>query len=674
MVPRVLTGLVALSLGLSATSALAAGQRPPGGKSSASKSEASSPLTLDAAPGSEPADPLTPPEANNGPALAPGAAAVLAPTPATDVDPIVTDVRKRLADVRGPAGNADKSDRAALMAYYGQAGQPVWTTASGLSARATAVIAEIRRADDWGLDTQSFDLPALPAGQPTADALADAEIKLALAVLKYARYARGGRLDPQSLSHLFNHKPRLYDPKSVMQGIANAEAGDAYLRALHPKHAQFEKLRVAYNAARGKPSVVEAAPDTKLADGKVDVKIPAGPKIKPGAQHAQITLVRQRLGIIGEPSKDTTYDEALVKAVMAYQGEHGLEPTGLITNDTRTALNGAAKRSSSENTQRLLVNMERWRWMPENLGSFYVFDNVPEQVTRVIQDGKVVLTEKIVVGKVTTPTPLFTANMQFVVFNPEWGVPDGIKSNELAPLLRRSNNDGGWFFGGGGRSASSVLNGVGGLRASINGRPVDPDQVNWASIDIRQVQFTQPAGGRNVLGKVKFRFPNKHDVYMHDTPERHLFNSGLRAFSHGCMRVQNPERLAEVLLAHDKGWSADKVQGYFRQSGTADIKLSTEIPVHVAYFTASVDDDGKVQYRGDLYGLDNRVASALSGRQVQLVAEKAADKVQDAVVAEKSSDPSVRAERQIRPRPRVASRAQSASGGGFNPFSGLFGN
>ena len=646
------------SLALTTTASFAAGQRP-------AKSKSVAKPELDAMPSSEAADPLTPAESNTGPLQAPGAtAAQAAAQPATEADPIVAEVRKRLAEQRAdPRGSNTAADRTGLAAFYAQGnGQPVWTTKDGLTPRATAAISEIRNADDWGLDAKAFELPTLAAGDATTEALADAEIKLGLAVLKYARHARGGRLDPQSLSKLFDHKPRLYEPKSVLQGISGTQAADVYLRGLHPKHPQFERLRQALIAARGKPVVASE-------EKQSDVKIPAGPKVKPGEKHAQVALIRQRLAVTAETGKDTVYDDLLVKAVMAYQGEHGIEPNGIITNDTRTALNGTARRTPAENTQRLLVNMERWRWMPDNLGAFHVWDSIPEQMTRVVNDGKVVFTEKIVVGKVTTPTPLFTANMQFVVFHPEWGVPDGIKTNELAPLLRRANPNGdNWFFGGGGRTPASVLKAVGGLRPSINGHPVDPDKVNWSSIDIRQVQFVQPAGGPNVLGVVKFRFPNKHDVYMHDTPERHLFNGSVRAFSHGCMRVQNPVRLAEVLLEHDKGWASDKVQGYLRQGGTSDIKLSKEIPVHVTYFTANVDDAGKLHTYADLYGLDNRVASALAGRQVQLIAERSPD-------TEKTTDPSVKAERQLKPRPRIASRAQTvASGGNTNPFAGLFGN
>jgi murein L,D-transpeptidase YcbB/YkuD len=243
-----------------------------------------------------------------------------------------------------------------------------------------------------------------------------------------------------------------------------------------------------------------------------------------------------------------------------------------------------------------------------------VWDSIPDQMTSVVQDGKVVLSEKIVVGKLSSPTPIFSADMQFIIFHPSWGVPPGMKANELGPQLRST---GGWLFG---TSASSVLR-AHGLQVSYAGRPIDPDSVNWASADIRNFDFVQPPGPTNVLGIVKFRFPNKHDVYMHDTPERHLFGGATRAFSHGCMRVQNPVRLAEVLLAADKGWSPDKVAEYVRRGG--EIRLDTPIPVHVTYFTAVVDDAGKVAHHGDLYGLDRRVASALEGRTVNLAVSSA---------------------------------------------------
>jgi L,D-transpeptidase YcbB len=253
--------------------------------------------------------------------------------------------------------------------------------------------------------------------------------------------------------------------------------------------------------------------------------------------------------------------------------------------------------------------MERWRWMPETLGELHVQDNVPEYMTRVVKKGQVIHSAKIVVGKPDTPTAVFSANMRYIVFHPEWGVPDSIKIKELAPYL---SSGGGGFFGFGGGD-TSILDRQR-LRVVYNGRPVDAGSVNWGSVDIRRFTFIQSAGPHNVLGVVKFRFPNKHDIYMHDTPQRELFDKPVRLFSHGCMRVENPGRLAELILAEDKGWPAERVRGLLAQGYNNEITLSREIPVHVTYFTAVVGEDGHVNYFNDPYQHDARVTAALAGR------------------------------------------------------------
>jgi murein L,D-transpeptidase YcbB/YkuD len=561
-------------------------------------------LDADPSPGSTP-DPLAPPDVTAPAPVAPGTPTASGTTAAESADPIVLHVRERLPALAQRSKGGEREDHDGLAAYYGRVGQPIWTGKEGLTPRAVAAIDEIRKADDWGLKASAFDLPTLPAS-PTTEALAEAEIRLAVAVLKYARYARGGRVEPSSVSRMIDQKPVIYDPESLLAAVASSPAVDAYLRDLHPKHPQFERLRQAMLAARGGRSEEAMTPA---------VPIPEGPAIRPGQDHLQIAVLRQRLTVPASDGKETLYDAALVEAVKAHQKKHGLAASGILNRATRAALNGTEVRSSqSETVQRLIVNMERWRWMPEKLGAVYVWDSIPDQMTSVVQDGKVVLAEKIVVGKVSSPTPIFSADMQFIIFHPSWGVPPGMKANELGPQLRST---GGWLFG---TSASSVLR-AHGLQVSYAGRPIDPDSVNWASADIRNFDFVQPPGPTNVLGIVKFRFPNKHDVYMHDTPERHLFGGATRAFSHGCMRMQNPVRLAEVLLAADRGWSADKVAEYVRRGG--EIRLDTPVPVHVTYFTAVVDDAGKVTYHGDIYGLDRRVASALEGRTVNLAVTSA---------------------------------------------------
>jgi|RhiMethySRZTD1v2_1073278.scaffolds.fasta_scaffold33401_1 L,D-transpeptidase YcbB len=613
-------------------------------------------IDLDAGPSGDSApDPLTPPEVTGPAPAAPGAPPVAAPEakPAAEVDPIVVQVRQRLAAAPAVGSDADRADHTALVEYYaGGPDQPIWTSKDGFTPRAQQALAEIRKADDWGLKASAFDLPTLQQGSASVETLADAEIKLGRAVLKYGRHARGGRVEPVSISRLFDQKPTIYDPKTLMQAIAAAEAADAYLRNLHPKHPQFERLRQAMLAARG------AKPD----EPPPAVRIPAGPQIKPGQEHEQVALLRQRLETPApEGGRETEYDEALVNAVKVVQAQAGLKQTGIVNDATRNALNGVARPAPGSNVQRLIVNMERWRWLPENLGPFYVWDSVPEQMASVYHNGNRLLHERMVVGKPSSPTPMFSADMQFVIFHPSWGVPPGMKMHELAPALRSAG--GGWFFSSG---ASSVL-AAHGLRVSRGGQPVNPDSVDWSSVDIRSYDFTQPPGPTNVLGNVKFRFPNKHDVYMHDTPERHLFGGAVRAFSHGCMRVQNPIKLAEVLLAHDKGWSAEQVREHSRRGG--EIKLTNPIPVHITYFTAVVDEAGKVHTYPDLYALDSKVASRLEGQSVSVATVAAAPAGRSEAASDDSGDQQpARARSTARRKPKEAQPQYS------NPFATLFGN
>lgn len=526
-------------------------------------------------------DPLAPAGVDKPAPVAPGgeAAASDAAGPA-ETDPVMLLVRDKLAAMPARPGLGGKDDLAAAVAYYAEHKAPLWTDKAGLTARGKQVAAEIAKADDWGLQARAFELPAEIVAPASPEALAEAEAKLALAVLGYARHARGGRFDPPSISRKFDQKPAVFEPRSVLQGIASAEAPDAYLRGLHPSHPQFERLRQALLALRAAAS--------------------------------------------------------------------GTTPTGTKERPAATA-------------QQLVVNMERWRWMPSELGAFYVWNSIPEQMTSVVENGKVVMSEKIVVGKTSSPTPIFSADMQFVIFHPSWGVPAGIKSHELGPKLRSSGSS--WFSFK--PPASAVLR-AHGLIASRGGRPVDPDSIDWGQANINSFHFTQPAGARNVLGIVKFRFPNKHDVYMHDTQERHLFGGAVRAFSHGCMRVQNPMHLAEVLLAHDKGWSKDEVKAAERRG--EQVTLTTPIPVHNTYFTVTVDDAGRIAARSDLYGLDSRVASALEGREVSIASAPTPR-------AERSAEADEGAERTA-VAPRKKRRAQRATNpeASTSPFASLFGN
>jgi murein L,D-transpeptidase YcbB/YkuD len=443
---------------------------------------------------------------------APVSPTVEAPSaPTVPADPIIAVIQAKLADANLRKG-AEAADLAALEAFYAaRSGPPVWVTPMGFSAKAQAVIDEIGKAEDWGLVASAFQLPPAGALTDDADEQAVAEIKLQLAILKYARYARGGRVNPGSISSIVDQDPPLRDPKIVLAEISVSATPDDYLQSLHPKHPQFQNLRQALLKARG-------------ADG---AKKPA-------------------------------------------------------------------------DIQRILINMERWRWMPENLGSIYVQDNVPEYMLYVVKDGKTVHADKIVVGLLRYATPIFSADMTSIVFNPEWTVPPTIVRENLLPNLR----GGGWFGGG------SVLRDHD-LKVKYNGRVVDPGSINWSSVNMGSIAFVQAPGPTNVLGKLKFVYPNKHMVYMHDTIKRGLFKPAMRAEGHNCIRMERPAKLAEILLAADKGWDTKKVQDLLDKGYDSAVSLDHPVPVHTTYFTAVADADGKLTTFGDVYGLDKKLAPVL---------------------------------------------------------------
>jgi murein L,D-transpeptidase YcbB/YkuD len=225
---------------------------------------------------------------------------------------------------------------------------------------------------------------------------------------------------------------------------------------------------------------------------------------------------------------------------------------------------------------------------------------------RVVDDNKTVHATRVVTGKPDKQTPVFSGEMQEIVFNPFWNVPTSIKVEEIRPYLRE---EAAWFFSGGGWNTSVFERHK--LRIKYLGRDVDPGTVDWNQMDIRNFEIYQPPGPDNVLGHVKFVFPNKHDVYMHDTPQKFLFAQPVRTESHGCMRVENPDQLALILLKHDQGWNEARVASAISDGYDSHVALRQRIPVYITYFTLKVNEDGSTSNYADIYGHDARMAAAL---------------------------------------------------------------
>jgi len=431
------------------------------------------------------------------------------------VPTIIDRIRSKLREA-GLRSKADPTDLTALQEFYlNTNATPLWITDMGLSARGQSALFEIEKADDWGLDAAAFELPRAFDLPPGLNDEAATEITLDLAILKYARFARGGRLNPRELSAVFDEAPSLRDPKTVLMEIAAVRSPDIYLQSLHPKHEQFIRLREA--------------------------------------------LLRMR-GDEGDAAK--------------------------------------AKSKQADIRQRIIMNMERWRWMPADLGPLYVWSNTPEFMLYVVKDGKAIFADKTQVGTATDPTPVFSAEMTTIVFNPEWTAPPSVLVKSLLPRLRKGNY--------------SILDKYA-FSVSYQGNPVNPTRVDWSRVNIRDFTFTQKPGPKSNLGKVKFILPNHHDVLLHDTfdARRKVFQQSMRAIGYGCVRMERPQQLSEVLLSEDKGWSASEVNELWEHGINSPVSLDRKVPVHLTYFTAVVDDTGKLTSFADVYGLDKKLAAAL---------------------------------------------------------------
>ncbi|MBN9334852.1 L,D-transpeptidase family protein, partial [Devosia sp.] len=411
-------------------------------------------------------------------------------------------------------------------------------------------------------------------------ALANAEVTLSLAVVAYGHDAYAGRLVPGEVSPNIGWQAKEVDPAAILASVSSADDPASVLADYNPQQKEFVLLR-------GKLAELRAAADKS----KERIEIPAGPTLKPGMTDARVILIRQRFELPTDVAEADVYDPAVVAAVEAFQKSRKIKADGIIGKGTLAVIN----KGDPDPLPLVLANMERWRWMPRNLGNFYVRVNIPNFDLDVYSDGNVIYNTRIVVGKVDLPTPVFSDRIQFAVVNPAWSVPSSILAKEYLPALRN----------GGVPKGFEVYAKVGGRF-----RAVDPYMVNWATVGPNDIQLRQPPGERNAIGVIKFMFPNKYAVYLHDTPSKALFKNDYRAYSHGCMRVMNPWDFADVLFTQESGWTVARLK---KLVGGPEKRVDFPRPinVHITYFTAWVDDSGDLQTRPDLYGHDKRVEQAL---------------------------------------------------------------
>lgn len=458
-----------------------------------------------------------------------------------------------------------RREREAIAAFYALRDfAPLWWSDGKPNAEAAPVIDRLRHAADDGLDLKRLLRDVSPA---TDDEIARADIALTDAVVAYGRQASGSRVDPHLISRLIGEEPEVAEPAVILALVASAGegAGEA-LQKFNPPQKGYEALREKLLQLRhGRSAALH------------DSAIPAGPVLRLGMRDPRVPLIRARLSLddAAEPEiQDLVYDTRIAAAVADFQKANGLPPSGILTASTVAALTGG---QSSRLEAEIIANMERWRWMPRDLGEERIEVNIPNYEAVVIENGELIQRTRVVVGKEETPTPIFSETMKFLIVNPYWNVPQSIIRKEMLPKLAGDPN----YFR---RLGYEVFTRAGHL------------------------VVRQPPGERNALGRIKFMFPNDFSVYMHDTPMRKLFAASKRAFSHGCVRVDDPFRFAETVLG--PGWSEQRVKKLIGGKERY-VYLPKPLPVHLEYFTAYVDQSGELQLRDDLYGYSRKVRAAL---------------------------------------------------------------
>jgi L,D-transpeptidase YcbB len=500
------------------------------------------------------------------PAATPGeSAAAPMPSAVADANTPITDQLRELANGKFDRIVGGKRDRPGFEAFYGARNYaPLWITDGKVNARAKEAMAYLGQVDADGLDPADYPVPNFSSAT-NPGALAEAEMRLTASVVTYAHHASIGRVHWSRVSSDILYDLKAPAPADVLAAIADAKDVTAVLAGYEPQMPDYIALKAKLAELRG----------GKVEAGKA--AIASGPAPKIGALDDRVPQLRERLGLTGD---GTTYDKALADAVKKFQQEHELKGSGLLTPQTIDALNG---RQPDRPIDTVIINLERWRWMPHELGKNYVIVNLPDFTLRVFQDGQQVWTTRIVDGKPNMPTPIMTAEMKYITINPTWNVPPSIVAREYMPALAQD---------------PTVLARMG-LRVSTN-----PDG---------SIHISQPPGDKNALGRVRFNFPNKFLVYQHDTPNKDLFALDKRALSHGCMRVQDPVKYAEVLLnivRPGEGYTQDRIRRMFGQ-GEQDIQFPKFLPVHLTYQTAFVDEAGNLQFREDVYGRDKALLTIL---------------------------------------------------------------
>jgi len=465
--------------------------------------------------------------------------------------------------------------------------EPIWITEDGPTPQAEEFI-------DWlavgparqGLRPAHYHLAAIESLETDRiGALVDLELALSDSFLIIGSHFLAGRLNPETLDSEWVANRRHRDLGPLLEQ-AGTGAG-ARLESLLPNAPEYHALVARLETLR------------RLRDDGGWPVIDQGATLRSGDSGPRVAQLIDRLRVSDDfdgPPGDR-FDAAVDSAVRRFQARHGLTADGLVGRGSLTALNVPIQ----VRIDQIIVNLERWRWLPETLGDRYVIVNIAGFRLAVVEHGEPTLTMRVVVGRPFRRTPVFSDTIRYLVLNPSWDVPATIATQDKLPLIKENPN----YLA---ENGFQLLQGWG-----ADERRIDPASVDWSQVSARNFPYRlrQGPGPMNALGRVKFMFPNKFSVYLHDTPSRNLFAEDARAFSSGCIRLQAPLDLAELLLRDNPNWSRPAIDRAIAEGREQTVTLGQPLPVHLLYWTVWVDEDGVLQFRDDIYGRDGPVLNEL---------------------------------------------------------------
>ncbi len=471
--------------------------------------------------------------------------------------------------------------------YHARGFAPMWVSNSGPLPRADALLQTLKEAEREGLDRNAYPIELMEHRWRASDpsVLARLELQLSNAALNYGRDLQVGHAPPEESHRLWHIPVTDFDGAALLETLAKSDEISRSLAALSPSHMEYRRLRSALAYYR----------QLALLGGWPT--IPSGAILHVGDSRPEVTLLRQRLFIEGDlvldvQKEEHTFDGTLRLAVERFQVRHGLKADGVVGPSTLEAMNVSVEQRIAQ----IKLNMERWRWFPRDPGKRYILVNIPGFQLRAYEEGKPVMVMDVIVGKPDRPTPIVSGQLHSVVFHPYWTPTPTIIIKDLIPKQLRNSE----FM--------SKRN----IRVYRNDREIDPRTVNWRKVGFNYLpyQLRQDPDPHNPMGRVKFLFHNKFDVYLHDTPERGLFNYTERALSSGCVRVSQPDELATFALAgNGNGWNENAVRKALTAKESQTVTLDTPLPVYFLYFTTWVGSDNRAHFRNDVYQLDDTMPS-----------------------------------------------------------------